>query len=96
MLMAGLDGIANKIDPGDPLEKDLYALSPEEAAKIKQVPGSLPETLDALEADHEFLLRGGVFTEDVIEMWLDYKRTREVDEMRLRPHPYEFSLYFDA
>ena len=96
MLMAGLDGIANKIDPGDPTDVDLYDLSPEEAAKVKQVPGSLSESLDALEADHEYLLRGGVFTKDVIETWLDYKRTNEVDEVNLRPHPYEFMLYFDA
>ena len=96
MLMAGIDGIINEIDPGDPVDKDMYELSPEEAAKVTQVPGSLPETLDALEADHEFLLRGDVFTEDVIETWLDYKRTREVDELRLRPHPYEFAMYFDA
>ena len=96
MLMAGLDGIANKIDPGDPTDVDLYDLSPEEAAKVKQVPGSLAESLDALEADHEYLLTGGVFTKDVIETWLDYKRTNEVDEVNLRPHPYEFKLYFDA
>ena len=96
MLMAGIDGIINEIDPGDPVDTDMYDLSPEEAAKVTQVPGSLPETLDALEADHEFLLRGEVFTDDVIETWLDYKRTREVDELRLRPHPYEFSMYFDA
>ena len=96
MLMAGLDGIANKIDPGEPLDVDLYDLPPEETAKLKQVPGSLPEVLDALEADHEFLLKGDVFTPDLIEMWLDYKRTREIDELRLRPHPYEFYLYFDA
>ena len=96
MLMAGLDGIANQIDPGDPLDVDLYDLPPEETAKLKQVPGSLPEVLDALEADHEFLLKGDVFTPDLIEMWLDYKRSREIDELRLRPHPYEFYLYFDA
>ena len=96
MLMAGIDGIINKTDPGDPLEVDLYDLSPEQAAKVKQVPGSLTETLDALEADHDFLLRGDVFTQDLIEIWLDYKRTREVDELRLRPHPYEFMLYYDA
>ena len=96
MLMAGIDGIINKTDPGDPLEVDLYDLTPEQAAKVKQVPGSLSETLDALEADHDFLLRGDVFTQDLIEIWLDYKRTREVDELRLRPHPYEFMLYYDA
>jgi glutamine synthetase len=96
MLMAGLDGVRNQIDPGEPLDKDLYDLEPEEAATIKQVPGSLPETLDALEADHAFLLEGGVFTPDLIETWIDYKRTKEVDVMRLRPHPYEFYLYYDA
>ncbi|MCX6021842.1 MAG: type I glutamate--ammonia ligase, partial [Chloroflexi bacterium] len=94
-LMAGLDGVMNKIEPGDPMDVDIFELPPEEARKIKQVPGSLQEALDELEADHEFLLRGDVFTEDVIHMWLDYKRTREVDPIRLRPHPYEFSLYFD-
>ena len=95
MLLAGLDGIRNQIDPGDPLDVDLYDLSPEDAAKVEQVPGSLEEVLDALEEDHQFLLAGDVFTSDLIETWLDYKRT-EVDEMRLRPHPYEFFLYFDA
>ncbi len=96
MLMAGLDGIINKIDPGQPWDVDLYDLPPEEAAKIKQVPGSLGEVLDALEADHEFLLRGNVFTEDVIETWIRFKRERELDPIRLRPHPYEYYLYFDA
>ncbi len=96
MLLAGLDGVQNQIDPGDPLDVDLYDLSPEEAANVEQVPGSLEVVLDALEEDHEFLLAGDVFTSDLIETWLDYKRTNEVDEMRLRPHPYEFFLYFDA
>jgi len=96
MLMAGLDGIHNKIDPGDPLDVDLYDLSPEEAANVQQVPGSLEEVLDALEGDHDFLLVGDVFTSDLIETWLDYKRTNEVDAIRLRPHPYEFFLYFDT
>ena len=96
MLMAGLDGVRNKIDPGDPLEVDLYDLSPAEAAKVEQVPGSLDEVLDALEADHDFLAEGDVFTSDLIETWLDYKRTNEADEVRLRPHPYEFFLYYDA
>jgi len=96
MLMAGLDGIQNKLDPGEPLDKDLYDLEPEEHAKVKQVPGSLQEALDALEADHEFLLKGDVFTEDVIKTWLTYKRSRELDPMRLRPHPYEFFLYYDV
>ena len=96
MLLAGIDGIRNQIDPGDPLDVDLYDLSPEEAANVQQVPGSLEESLDALEDDHEFLLTGDVFTSDLIETWLDYKRTNEVDEVRLRPHPYEFFLYYDA
>ncbi len=96
MLLAGLDGIQNRIDPGDPMDVDLYDLSPEEAMSVEQVPGSLEDVLDALEDDHEFLLAGGVFTPDLIETWLDYKRVNEVDEMRLRPHPHEFFLYFDA
>ncbi len=95
MLMAGLDGIQNKIDPGSPLDKDIYELPPEELAGVPAVPASLGEALDALEQDHEFLLKGDVFTEDVIETWLWYKRTKEVDPVRLRPHPYEFVLYFD-
>ena len=94
-VMAGLDGIANKIDPGKPLEKDLYELPPEEAAEIKQLPGSLEEVLDALEVDHGFLLKGDVFTPDLISTWIDYKRKNEVDAIRLRPHPWEFALYFD-
>jgi glutamine synthetase len=95
MLMAGLDGIKNKIEPPEPVDKDLYDLPPEELASVPQVPGSLDAALNALEADHDFLLEGGVFTEDVIEHWIDYKRTHEVDELRLRPHPYEFYLYYD-
>jgi glutamine synthetase len=94
-LMAGLDGIRNKIEPPKPIDKDLYELAPEEAAKVKSMPGSLEEALNALEKDHAFLLQGDVFTKDVIETWLDYKRKREVDAIRLRPHPYEFALYFD-
>ena len=96
MLMAGLDGIEKRIDPGEPMDVDLYDLEPHEAAKVKQVPGSLGEVLDALEADHEFLLRGGVFTKDLIQTWIDYTRPKEVDALRLRPHPWEFYLYFDA
>ena len=96
MLMAGLDGVRNKIEPPPPADMDLYELEPEEAAKIQSVPGSLYEVLDALEADHEFLLVGDVFTQDVIDTWLEYKRTREADEVNLRPHPYEFMLYYDA
>jgi len=95
MLMAGLDGIKNQIDPGEPLEKDSYQMTPEEVAQIQTVPSSLDEALDALEQDHDYLLKGDVFTPDVIEMWLNYKRTSEVDPLRLRPHPYEFYLYFD-
>ena len=95
MLMAGLDGVQNRIDPGQPLDKNIYELSPEEAKRVKSVPGSLEESLDALEKDHEFLLKGDVFTKDVIETWLEYKRI-EIDQMRLRPHPYEFHLYFDV
>jgi glutamine synthetase len=95
MLMAGLDGVKNKIEPPKPIDKDLYELEPEEAAKVKSMPGSLDQALDALEKDHDFLLKGDVFTKDVIEVWLDYKRKKEVDAIRLRPHPYEFALYFD-
>jgi glutamine synthetase len=95
MLMAGLDGIANKLDPGAPVDKDLYDLPPEELAKVPSVPGSLEESLEALEADHEFLLAGGVFTEQLIEDWIAYKRESEIDGIRLRPHPYEFKLYYD-
>jgi glutamine synthetase len=95
MLMAGLDGIENQIDPGEPLDKDTYHLSPEEAAQIKTVPSSLEEALNALEEDHDYLLKGGVFTPDVIDVWLEYKREKEIDAIRLRPHPYEFYLYFD-
>ena len=96
MLMAGLDGIENKIDPGDPLDKNTYELSPEEAANLKTVPGSLEESLRALEEDHDFLLRGNVFTPDVIDVWLEFKREVEIDPVRLRPHPWEFYLYFDV
>jgi len=95
MLMAGLDGIQNKIDPGEPLDKDLYDLPPEEKAQVKQVPASLAEALDELENDHEFLLKGDVFTKDVIETWLEYKRRAEVAQVNIRPHPYEFFLYYD-
>ncbi len=95
-LMAGLDGIQNKIDPGQPLDKDIYALSPEELAEVPTTPGSLEESLRALEADHEFLLKGDVFTPDVIEKWVEYKMEAEVNPVKLRPHPYEFYLYFDC
>jgi len=95
-LMAGLDGIQNRIDPGEPMDKDLYALPPEEARLVKQVPGSLGEVLDALEKDHEFLLKGDVFTEDLLEAYIAYKRQVELDPVRIRPHPYEFTLYYDC
>ncbi len=95
MLLAGLDGIQKKLTPPEPIDKDLYELEPEEKAKVKSTPGSLEEVLEALEKDHEFLLKGDVFTEDLIETWLEYKRKKELDAVRLRPHPYEFALYFD-
>ena len=95
MLMAGLDGIKNKIEPPVPVDKDLYELPPEELADVAQVPASLDAVLDALEADHDFLLEGGVFTADLIETWIAYKREVEIDAIRLRPHPYEFELYYD-
>ena len=94
-LMAGLDGIENKIDPGDPLDKDIYGLSPEELKDVPKMPGSLDEALDCLHKDHKFLLKGDVFTEDVIHTWIDYKMQKEVNAVRLRPHPMEFALYFD-
>ena len=95
MLMAGLDGVQNRIDPGKPIDKNLYDLPPAEAKEVKSTPGSLEQALDALEGDHAFLLRGDVFTKDVIETWIGYKRDKEVDAIRLRPHPYEFHLYYD-
>ncbi len=95
MLMAGLDGIENQIEPPPPVDKDIYDLPPEELKNLPSVPASLEEALDALEADHDFLLKGDVFTPDLIEAWLDYKRSSEVDAMRLRPHPYEFYMYYD-
>ena len=96
MLMAGIDGIRNRIEPPDPIDKDLYELPPEEHASIQQVPGTLAEVLDALEADHDYLTAGGVFTPDLIQTWIDYKRAHEVDPIRLRPHPHEFELYYDC
>ncbi|KJU81731.1 l-glutamine synthetase [Candidatus Magnetobacterium bavaricum] len=95
MLMAGIDGVQNRIDPGEALDKDLYDLEPEELARVPQMPGSLDEALTNLEADHEFLLRGDVFTEDALTTWIRYKRDKEIDAIRLRPHPYEFFLYYD-
>lgn len=95
MLMAGLDGIENKIDPGVPLDKDIYSMTVEELQNIPSLPGSLAEALEHLDKDRDFLLKGGVFTEDVIDTWISYKKEREVDAINLRPHPYEFVLYFD-
>ncbi len=95
MLMAALDGIQNKIHPGEPMDKDLYDLEPEELAKVPQTPGSLREVLNALEADHKYMLMGDVFTPDVIETWISYKMKNEVQAIDLRPHPWEFALYYD-
>jgi glutamine synthetase len=95
LLMAGLDGIQNKIDPGDPIDKNLYDLPPEEKAQVKSTPSSLQEVLHSLEQDHDFLLKGDVFTKDVLDTWVEYKIEHEVDPVRLRPHPYEFFLYYD-
>jgi glutamine synthetase len=95
LLMAGLDGIQNKITPPGPMDKDLYDLEPEDLAKVDKAPGSLDEVLNALEADHDFLLKGDVFTKDVIDTWISYKRAKEIDPIRLRPHPWEFAMYFD-
>ncbi|MGH9467842.1 MAG: glutamine synthetase, partial [Terriglobales bacterium] len=95
LLLAGLDGIENRINPGEPLDRDIYDLSPEELKNVPSLPASLDGALDALEADHDFLLKGDVFTEDVIHTWIEYKRKHEVDAVRLRPHPYEFQLYYD-
>jgi glutamine synthetase len=96
MLMAGLDGIQKKINPGDPLDKDIYHLTPEELAEVPGMPASLDQSLEELKNDHDWLLKGEVFTQDVIDTWISYKMDTEVNAMRLRPHPYEFALYFDA
>jgi glutamine synthetase len=95
MMMAGLDGIQNKIDPGEPLDKDIYDLSPEEARNVPSMPGTLDEALTALEDDHGFMLKGDVFTEELVETFIAYKRRHEAEAVRLRPHPYEFALYYD-
>lgn len=95
LLMAALDGIENRIDPGGPLDRDIYAMTPEELADVPSTPPSLEAALNALEKDHEFLLKGDVFTQDVIDKWIEFKREAEVDAIRMRPHPYEFKLYFD-
>jgi glutamine synthetase len=94
--MAGLDGIRNKIEPADPVDKDLYELPPEEHAAVAQVPTSLPAVINSLESDHDFLLEGDVFTSDLIETWIDLKREQEIAPIQLRPHPHEFELYFDV
>jgi glutamine synthetase len=96
MLMAGLDGIENKMDPGPPMDKDIYELDPEELSSVPSMPGSLEDALDALERDHAFLLKGDVFTEELLRAYVDYKRSKEVDAIRLRPHPWEFALYYDV
>jgi glutamine synthetase len=96
MLMAGIDGVQNRIDPGAPLDKDIYDLSPEELKDVPSLPGSLDASLSALENDHDFLLKGDVFTPQVIDRWISYKREREIQVMRLRPHPLEFSMYYDV
>jgi glutamine synthetase len=93
--MAAIDGIENKIDPGDPLDKDIYGLLPEELAQIPSAPGSLEDALKALDEDKAFLLKGDVFTEDAIDMWIDYKTEHEINPVKLRPHPHEFFLYYD-
>ena len=95
MLMACIDGIQNKIDPGSPMDKDIYDLPPEELAKVPHTPGSLRDALGALAKDHAFLLKGDVFTQDVIDTWIEYKMTREVQAIDLRPHPWEFAMYYD-
>jgi glutamine synthetase len=96
MLMAGLDGIEKKLAPGNPLDKDIYSLTPEELKDVPSMPGSLEQALENLKNDHEFLLKGDVFTEDVIETWIGWKMDNEVNAIRLRPHPYEFALYYDG
>jgi glutamine synthetase len=95
MLLAGLDGIQNRIDPGEPLDKDIYDLSPEQLKNVPSLPASLDEALDALEGDNEFLLKGDVFTPQLIDRWIGYKREKEIQPLRMRPHPLEFSMYFD-
>jgi len=96
LMMAGLDGIQNRIDPGEPLDKDIYDLPPEELKNVPSLPGTLDEALIALEADHDFLLKGDVFSKAMIERWIAYKREKEIAPLRLRPHPLEFSMYYDV
>jgi glutamine synthetase len=95
-LMAMIDGIVNKIHPGEPLDKDIYDLPPEQLKDVPKTPRSLREALDALDADRQFLVRNDVFTDDVIDTWIDFKKAEEVEAVRIRPHPYEFALYFDS
>jgi glutamine synthetase len=95
LLMAGLDGIEKQIDPGEPLDRDIYEMSGEELARVPSLPGTLDEALDALEKDHEFLLKGDVFTTSLIDRWISYKRDNEITPLRLRPHPLEFAMYYD-
>jgi glutamine synthetase len=96
IMMAAIDGIQNKIDPGQPLDKDIYAMTQEELAKTPKVPARLARALDALATDHAFLTKGGVFTDDLIETYIDYKRENEITQISLRPHPYDFFLYYDV
>ena len=96
MLMAGIDGIQNRIDPGPPLDKDIYDLSPEELKDVPSLPGSLDASLNALENDYEFLLKGDVFSQRLIDRWIEYKREREIQPLRLRPHPLEFAMYYNV
>ena len=96
MLMAAIDGIQRRLEPGQPLDKDIYGLSPEELKGYEKVPNSLEESLAALKAEHSFLLRGDVFTEDVIDTWIWYKQTQEAQVIRERPHPWEFAMYYDV
>ena len=96
MLMAAIDGIQNKIDPGEPLDRDIYEMTEDELAKYPKTPASLSEAVDALEKHHKFLIAGGVFTDDLVQTWIKWKRENELDEMALRPHPYEFHLYYDS
>ena len=96
MLLAGMDGIKRKLDPGEHVTENIYHMPKERADKIKKLPGSLQDSIAALESDHDYLLQGGVFTKETIDVWIDYKRNKEIDPIRLRPHPYEFHLYHDV
>ena len=96
MLLAGIDGVQNRIDPGQPLDKDIYDLPPEELAEVPSMPGSLDEAISCLEQDHEYLLRGDVFNEVLLERWIRYKKDKEINVLRMRPHPPEFQMYFDV